>query len=66
MYQKWEYKVVQIERNDLEKTLSDLGGQGWELTEANRPTYSAKHLCIFKRPLEEGNNHADQAERQGS
>ncbi len=29
MYTKWEYKVLQVERENLEKTLSDLGNQGW-------------------------------------
>jgi len=55
MYTKWEYKVMQVERTDLEKTLGELGSQGWELTAADKPTYSAKHQLVFKRPiLEQG------------
>lgn len=28
---KWEYKVIDISEDDLEKVLNDLGSEGWEL-----------------------------------
>jgi hypothetical protein len=65
MYAKWEYKVVKIEQIDFEKMLEELGLQGWELVDANRPTYSAKYQLVFKRPiLEKGSFHDDQVDKK--
>lgn len=66
MYTKWEYKVMQVEKQDLEKILGDLGNQGWELVAADKPTYSAKHHCIFKRPMIAEVNNENHVDGQGA
>ena len=50
---KWEYKVIQLDRKELESHLNQLGEEGWELLGIDYNFLAGQSFGIAKREKSE-------------